>query len=214
MHFFGFELANIIPWLVQWGYLGVAGALFIEGLSIPFPGGTILLLYGFLASQGNISMPLTILFASLAYTVASTLPYYIGKIGGRPLILKYGRYFGLSDRYFSKIEYLFSRFGNPVVALCRLMFFRNYISYFAGITKMPPISFYFYTWIGVLPWVAWMSILGYILGNNWPYAFKLIKQYSWLGLIAIAMIAIIAFILFKFGILNRFFKWMGSLSRN
>jgi len=210
VHFGEFEFAKIIPWAAQWGYLGAAGALFVEGLSIPFPGGTFLLLYGFLASQGKISLPLAIFCASIGYTLAGTFPYLVGKIGGRPLILNYGPYIGFSHKYFKSTERWFHKFGNPTVAFGRLLFFRNYISYFAGIAKMPTFSFYFYTWIGILPWVAFMTILGYLLGNNWSYALRLAERYSWVGVVALVVAVICVYLLIKSRIFQKANKWLGD----
>lgn len=209
MHTLGLDFSTIIPLAAQWGYLGAAGALFVEGLSIPFPGGTFLLFYGFLASQGKISLPLAIISASLGYTLAGTFPYWVGKIGGRPLLLRFGPYIGFSHRYFQKTEAWFNRFGNHLVAYGRLMFFRNYISYFAGMTKMPPLRFYVLTWLGILPWVIYMTLLGYLLGNNWRYALTFLEKYSWAGGVAVALVIGIFYLAYRaqvHKILNRWVK--------
>lgn len=205
-----FEITKIIPWVAQMGYAGAAGALFVEGLSIPFPGGTFLLLYGFLASQGKISLPLAIFWASIGYTIATTFPYMIGKIGGRPLILNYGPYIGLSHKYFRSTERWFAKFGIPTVAFGRLLFFRNYISYFAGMAKMPTLAFYFYTWLGILPWVTFMTILGYLLGNRWTYGLRLIEQYSWVGAVILFIAALIIYFVIKSHVLQKVNKWLGD----
>ncbi|MDD2496704.1 MAG: DedA family protein [Desulfitobacteriaceae bacterium] len=203
------DLARIIPLAAQWGYLGAAGVLFIEGLSIlPFPGGTFLIIYGFLASQGKISLTLAIISASLGYTIAGTLPYWIGKAGGRTLLLNYGRYVGITHNRFRSTEKWFERFGIPLVAFGRLMFFRNYISYFAGIAKMPASRFYFYTWMGIIPWVIYMTLLGYILGNKWRYALELAERYSWVGAGTIAGLIILIYFFFKSRLWKRLNRWL------
>ncbi|MGI6677634.1 MAG: DedA family protein [Dehalobacterium sp.] len=210
MAIWDFEFARIVPFISQFGYAGAAGALFMEGLSIPFPGGTFLLIYGFLASQGQMSLPLAILIASIGYTAATTFPYCIGKIGGRPLVLNYGPYFGLSHKNFNITERWFKKFGAFFVAFGRLMFFRNYVSYFAGIAKMPTLRFYLFTWIGITPWVAFMTILGYVLGNNWSYALTLLERYSWIGVLILLGAGIIMYFLLKSRLLKRFNKWLGD----
>lgn len=210
MHWGEQELAKIIPLAVHWGYWGVAASLFMEGLSIPFPGGSFLLFYGYLASQGKMSLLLAILSATTGYTIAGTIPYLIGKIGGRPLIINYGSYIGLSPKIFNTAERFFNKFGKHVVALGRLMFFRNYISYLAGITKMAPTSFYFFTWIGILPWVIYMTVMGYLLGNNWYKALELIEEYRLLGGAIIILLLVCAYYLLKTSLLNRFRLWLGD----
>ncbi|MBO8167621.1 MAG: DedA family protein [Thermoanaerobacteraceae bacterium] len=197
MEFWGFDIRQLFALAKEIGYWGIAGALFIEGLSIPFPGGTFLLFYGFLASKGSISLPLAVLSASLGYTVACAFPYWIGRVGGKPILLNYGRYIGFSEKKFKKTEQWFNKFGIPVVAFGRLLFFRNYISYFAGINQMAQLQFYFYTWLGVTPWVIYMVVLGYLLGNNWQYALVLIDRYTWVGSIIFAFLAVASYFVAK-----------------
>ncbi len=190
MEIFALDFKQLFMLAKHIGYWGAAAALFIEGLSIPFPGGTFLLFYGFLASQGTVSLFLAILSASVGYTIACSFPYWVGRAGGRPVLLNYGRYIGLSEHKFIRTEKWFEKFGIPVVAFGRLLFFRNYISYFAGMTQMAQPQFYFYTWLGVTPWVIYMVLLGYVLGSNWQYALALIDKYSWLGALAIGLIVV------------------------
>jgi membrane protein DedA with SNARE-associated domain len=197
VHFGTLSFSEIITHVTSWGYWGAAASLFVEGLSIPFPGGTFLLFYGFLSSQGKISLPLAILSASIGYTLAGTFPYYIGKIGGRTLLLNYGPYVGFSNNSFANTEKWFNKFGIHMVAFGRLMFFRNYVSYFAGIARMPALSFYLFTWLGILPWVIYMTLLGYLLGNNWRYALILIDKYSWIGAVAALLLLFLTILFFR-----------------
>jgi len=210
MQFWGWDFSKIVTLFTGWGYWGAALALFVEGLTIPFPGGTFLLIYGFLASQGKISLALAIASASIGYTIAGTFPYFIGKIGGRPLILNYGPYLGFSHRSFITTEKWFNRFGIPAVALGRLLFFRNYVSYFAGMARMPAVQFYFFTWLGILPWVAFMTVLGYVLGNNWRYALKLFDRYSWLGAVLVISIFLLILFLFKSRLREKIHQWISK----
>ncbi|WP_366921829.1 DedA family protein [Metallumcola ferriviriculae] len=210
MHIWGIDFSQLFDFAAQLGYWGAAAALFIEGLTIPFPGGTFLLFYGFLASQGKTSLLLAISSASLGYTIACTFPYWLGRVGGRPVLLHYGRYIGFSQKRFEETEQWFSKFGVPIVAFGRLLFFRNYVSYFAGLNQMAPQRFYFYTWLGVTPWVIYMVVLGYVLGSNWRYALTLVDRYSWVGaLLIVAMIGMVYWI-HQVGIGRRFFNWFAE----
>ncbi|GAW91474.1 DedA family protein [Calderihabitans maritimus] len=187
MEFWGIDFSQLFVLATKLGYWGTAAALFIEGLTLPFPGGTFLLFYGFLASQGKISLLPTIISGSLGYTFACTVPYWIGRVGGRPILLSYGRYIGLSGKRFQQAEQWFAKYGMPLVAFGRLLFFRNYVSYLAGMAQMTPQSFYLYTWLGITPWVAYMVMMGYILGNNWKHPMVLVDRYSWPAAAAIIL---------------------------
>lgn len=207
MSFWGFNFAKLFPLASQLSYWGVAGSLFLEGLSLPFPGGTFLLLFGVLASQGKISLLLSIVCASLGYTLACTLPFLIGKTGGRRALLNYGPYVGFSNHYFNYTEKWFAKFGAPIVAFGRLLFFRNQISFFAGIAHMPLFRFYLYTWLGITPWVIFMLSLGYFLGDG---AMRIISRYKTFGVLIIIATLGLLFWLYKTKIHGKIHNWLGN----
>ncbi len=122
----------------------------------------------------NPSLPLWVNFiilalaGSLGSLLGSLLAYWIGYVGGRPLMLKYGKYVLISQHDADKADAFFSRWGTPTAFFSRMLpVVRTYISLPAGITKMNALKFSIYTFLGSLPWCLLLTYLGYQLGKNY-----------------------------------------------
>src|SRR5690349_13648367 len=106
---------------VSTGLLGIALAMAIESCCIPLPSEIVMPLAGIMISQGKL-LPglnpfLAIFLVGLAGAIGcllgSMLAYYIGFKGGRPLMLKYGRYVLISQHDADKADAFFKRWGSP-----------------------------------------------------------------------------------------------------
>jgi len=56
---------------------------------------------------------------------------------------------------------------------------RTFISVPAGVARMNVVKFTFYTVLGCLPWTFALAWLGYILGDNWSSAERVIRPIAW-----------------------------------
>ena len=170
---------------VTTGLIGIVLAMAIESCCIPLPSEIIMPLAGsMLAVSGTASakhmlgispdspiwlnLVLMALAGSLGSLVGSLVAYGIGYAGGRPLMLKYGKYVLISQHDADKADAFFKRWGAATAFFSRMMpVVRTYISLPAGITKMHPIKFSIYTFLGSLPWCLLLAFLGYQLGNHY-----------------------------------------------
>ncbi len=155
-------LVNLVS---TWGYFAIAAGMFLEGLTLPFPGAATVLLAGTLAVRSNLSLSMIAVCAALGYCLGTLIPYYLAKYGGRKLLFKYGRYIFLSTKTLQTAESWFDRYGNWVVCFGRPFFFGNYISYLAGLATMRLNTFLLYTLLGILPWSIVLSALGFYFGR-------------------------------------------------
>ncbi len=167
------------------GLVGIAMAMAIESCCIPLPSEIIMPLAGAMLALSNnsgakhllginpswpvwLSLLLIALAGSLGALVGSIAAYGIGYAGGRPLILKYGKYVLISQHDADQADRFFQRWGSATAFFSRLLpVVRTYISLPAGITKMPFGRFCIYTFLGSLPWCFALSLIGYQLGNNY-----------------------------------------------
>lgn len=167
------------------GLAGIVLAMAIESCCIPLPSEIIMPLAGAMLATGgqlaqqhllgiNPTAPLwlNLVFLSLAGSLGSllgsALAYGIGFAGGRPLMLKYGRYVLISQHDADRADRFFQRWGAPTAFFSRMLpVVRTYISLPAGITKMRFGAFCLYTFLGSLPWCLLLAFLGYELGNNY-----------------------------------------------
>jgi Uncharacterized membrane-associated protein len=150
------------------GYWGIAIGMAIESANIPLPSEIILPFGGYLVSTGQLNFFWTAMAGTIGGTVGSIISYILGLYGGRPFLLKYGRYFGVSQKNFDIAESWFLRYGEATVFFTRLMpIIRTFISLPAGISGMNFSRFVLYTFLGSLPWCFFLTYLGMKLGEHW-----------------------------------------------
>ncbi|WP_368491143.1 DedA family protein [Clostridium sp. BJN0013] len=176
------------------GYVGTFIAMALESACIPIPSEAILPFGGYLSFTGRLNLTLVIIFGTLGGTAGSIGAYYIGKIGGRPLVEKYADKLRLSKSHIEKSDYYFNKYGEKIVFYSRLLpIIRTFISLPAGISKMDVKKFTIYTLLGSTIWSIILGYAGYKMGENWT----IIREWFHFADIAL-VILIVAFILYKF----------------
>lgn len=150
-----------------YGYPAVFGLMALDSC-IPIGSEPIMLFAGVLVAEGELSLVNAILIGTAGNVIGSIAAYYIGDFGGRPFMLKYGKYMLIPAKKFHLAERWFDRYGRPTVFFSRMLpVVRSVISYPAGIAEMNVFQFTFYTTLGSLPWCALFGYLGFVLGQNW-----------------------------------------------
>jgi len=161
-------LACVTGFIAAMGYWGIGIGMAIESANIPLPSEVILPFGGYLVSTGRLEFWRAVLAGTVGGTVGSAISWYIGIRGGRPFLLRYGRYFGFSARHLNLAEQWFDRYGEATVFFTRLMpVVRTFISLPAGIAGMDFKKFIIYTFLGSLPWSILLVYAGLKLGQNW-----------------------------------------------
>lgn len=150
------------------GYWGIAIGMAIESANIPLPSEVILPFGGYLVHTGRLEFWGAVMAGTVGGTAGSAASYYIGLKGGRPILIRYGRYVGFSVKHLNMAERWFSRYGEATVFFTRLMpIVRTFISLPAGISGMNFSRFLIYTFLGSLPWSILLTYAGLKLGQNW-----------------------------------------------
>ena len=103
-----------------WGYWGLIIGMALESACIPIPSEIILPYGGYMVSRGILGYWQAVAAGTLGGTIGSCIAYYVGSVGGRPFILKYGRYFLVSPHDLQTADRLFKRYGHQVVFWARL----------------------------------------------------------------------------------------------
>jgi membrane protein DedA with SNARE-associated domain len=85
-------LDYILSLIGQYGYLIVFFGVMLESIGVPLPGETILLASGFLVHQGALDLGDAIIFGILGAVIGDQIGYWVGRTGGRPFVLRWGRY--------------------------------------------------------------------------------------------------------------------------
>jgi len=184
---------KITAFISSMGYWGIGIGMAIESCNIPLPSEVILPFGGYLVYKGTLNFYGVAMAGAIGGTIGSLVSYYIGLIGGRAFLERYGRYLGLPHRRLIQAEQWFSRYGNSTVFLTRLMpGVRTFISLPVGAAKMNIGYFTIYTFMGSLIWSLFLTYVGLMLGENW----QLIKP--WFHIIDLIIIVAIIFAIFYY----------------
>jgi len=160
---------------VSTGLLGIVLAMAIESCCIPLPSELVMPLAGIMIVNGKllhgtnslVALLLVALAGAAGCLLGSIIAYIIGYTGGRPLLLKYGRYLLISQHDADKADQFFQRWGSETTFFSRLLpVVRTYISLPAGIAKMPFAKFCIYTVLGSFPWCLLLAYVGTIIGGK------------------------------------------------
>lgn len=175
------------------GYVGIFAGMALESACIPIPSEAILPFGGYLSFTGRLNLIAMILIGTIGGTAGSIGAYYLGKLGGRPLVEKYADKLRISKSKIEKSDEYFNKYGEKIVFFSRLLpIIRTFISLPAGISKMEFKKFAIYTFLGSLIWSILLGYVGYKMGENW------LMIRSWFHIADIAVVVcIIGFIIYK-----------------
>lgn len=129
-------------------------------------------------------------YGALGCTIGSIVSYFLGAYGGRPLLVKYGRYVLISQHDIEWADRWFERWGEPTAFFSRLLpIVRTFISLPAGVARMPVWRFTFYSFIGSFIWCAALAWGGYHFGARWEELRAIMRPFD----IPIAIVLLVLF---------------------
>jgi membrane protein DedA with SNARE-associated domain len=150
------------------GWFGVVLGMAIESCNIPLPSELIMPLSGWMLVDSLRGILWAGLAGGTGCTIGSAASYWIGYKGGRPLVLRYGKYVLLSKHDLDRADRWFARWGDSAAFFSRLLpVVRTFISFPAGISRVRFWKFLLYTFLGSCIWSAALAYAGYLFGQNW-----------------------------------------------
>ncbi|HET7686417.1 MAG TPA: DedA family protein [Candidatus Limnocylindria bacterium] len=188
---------RVIPFILSMydavGYLGVAVAVALETIVAPIPSEVILPMAGWKVSQSAAdpsivepltrlawNIPLAVAFATVGSLVGAVAGYAIGLWGGRPLLDRFGRYVGIGPGDLDRADRWFARWGAWAVFLGRMVpLVRTFVSYPAGISRMPFGRFLLFSALGSIPWNAALIVAGFVVGENYTQIEAALKPFEY-----------------------------------
>ena len=158
----------IVAGISAGGYVGIALLMAIESACIPLPSEVIMPFAGYLVSTGRFNLWLAALAGAVGCNIGSTIAYYVGAIGGRRFVDRWGSRLLLDRHDLDRAERFFRRFGPVAVLIARVLpVVRTFIALPAGIARMPQLPFQLYTFIGSYVWCLALAYIGQQLGARW-----------------------------------------------
>lgn len=189
-------MQGIIDWIISLmeaiGAPGVGLGVFLENIFPPIPSEVILPLAGFTSSQGSMNVIAAFIWATVGSMVGAYVLYYLGAAIGADRLRK------IADRmWLVKVSDVdgalawFDKYGKISILLGRVIpGIRSLISIPAGIDRMNPLTFGFYTLIGSSVWNALLIYCGWVLGENWHMVEGVIDQYSKVVYVLVALVLV------------------------
>src|SRR5699024_675448 len=170
-----------IDLIANLGYGGLTIGLILDTAGIPIPSELLLLLGGAVAAQGTFTLPMVIIIGTLAQTIGGFIAYGIGAYGGTPLVERYGRYVLISSKELDNANRWFEKYGGWLIFVGHcLPFIRTYVSFPAGIARMPKMKFLLTTIGGSFIWTVLLSLLGFLLGDHVQQINAIFHKFSYL----------------------------------
>ena len=158
------------------GYAGATGLMALESMIFPLPSEAVMPFVGFQVADGKWDLWMAIAATSLGSMIGSWLSYAMGYYGGKPLILKVGKYLLLNQRDLEWTEKFFHRrAGTMIIFIGRFVpVVRHFISIPAGLGRMPWLPFSIATLLGATIWNTFLLLLGRELRERW----HIVQKYS------------------------------------
>jgi membrane protein DedA with SNARE-associated domain len=186
-------ILSFVDFLKQFSYFGLIAALTFEFV----PAELVLPLAGYWVYEGDMNFWLAVLAGTLGGTFGPLTLYALGRYGGRPFLLKYGKYVLIKEKEIDAADRFFERYGAGVAFFGRFLpGVRTTISIPCGMAKMNVWAFSIYTFIAMLPITAFYVYLGQKFGPNWKSVGARSEEYM-LPVAAVIVVSVVLFILFK-----------------
>ncbi len=183
--------------LTSAGYAALIVFGFLEAACIPISSEITFGFAGVLAYQGHLNLALVIVIGALAELAGSYASYAVGRVGGKPLVHRLGRYVLVTDSDVDRAERFLEGRGAWAIPVGRMLpFVRAFTSIVAGLVRVPAIQFGILSLIGTVVYAAGVASLGYALGSQWQ---RVSHGLSVLGyvLFALIVVAIVGFVAYR-----------------
>ena len=148
-------------WVLAGGYVGIIALMAMGSSPLPVPAEAVIPPAAFLAAQGRLSFTGVIIAGTFGAYLGAAVVYWLSLVVGRPLLIRYGRYFFLKPGKLEKAEAWLQRYEAGGVFFARLLpVVRHFISIPAGIVRMNFATFSLVTIAGSAVACAILAYLG------------------------------------------------------
>jgi membrane protein DedA with SNARE-associated domain len=183
--------------LTSAGYAALILFGFLEAACIPISSEITFGFAGVLAYQGHLNLALVIIIGSLAELAGSYTSYWVGRLGGKPLVHRLGRYVLVTESDIDRAERFLTGRGTWAVPVGRMLpFIRAFTSIVAGLVRIPAARFGVLSLIGTVIYAAALSSIGYGLGSAWKSVSHGLTLVGYV-LFALLVIAIVGFVVYR-----------------
>ena len=178
--------------LLAYGYLVIFLGSALDNFGLPASGDVVMFAGGFFANGGQAALPLVMLSGFLGATVSDNALYWIGRIGGRPLLTRILKIrflsFILDTKSLGRVEHYFEEHGRKTVFVGRFgPGLRSMTPLFAGISHMKYYRFLPYSLAATTTWALVTGTVGYVFGEYWDELLAVARSVGY-GFIALVLL--------------------------
>lgn len=163
---------------------------------LPVPEEAVMLTVGLLISKGTLSYYAYIV-ACLGSLSGATFSYSLGRFLGRPLVLKHGKWIGITKSRLELAEYWFDRCGKWALSIG---YFTPGVRHLSALTSgtldFDYKSFAIYCYPAGIVWVVTLVSLGYVAGAYWLNIYHTESAYIYYVILFVAVLFLLFFIVF------------------
>jgi membrane protein DedA with SNARE-associated domain len=156
-------------WVHDWGYLGIVLLMAMESTVLPVPSELVIPPAAYWAAQGRFTMWGVVLAGTAGSVIGAGLMYWASRTVGRLLIVRYGRYVGVTEAKLARAERWLARYEAGGVFFARLLpVVRHLIGMPAGIVRMPVGTYLLMTTAGSALWCTVLAWFGATVIGDQP----------------------------------------------
>ena len=191
-------LRFVMNLLLTHGYVVIFIGAALDNFGLPASGDVVLFAGGWFSNLGHVALPLVMLSGFAGALVSDNLVYWIGRIGGRPLISRVLKmrflHFLINEGTLEKVERYFEAHGGKMVFVGRFgPGLRSMTPLFAGVSRMKYYRFFPYNLSAAAVWAVAYTLVGYVFGSYWGELLAIAKSFGY-GIVALVVLVLGAYL--------------------